>query len=222
MIYSKALRDATASERLSLPEEYAMQKSWREDADKLTFILCLPSAGIKLLGGSEKRRKEHHLAEGVEDAPEFLIGDVNLFLYEDEDEDEEIGAQDQAKIVGEIELMIARTEYQGQGLGKIAVLVFMFYVLRHQGEILRQDSKRQSKGDNLGYLRVKIGKENSRSLGLFQKLGFEKWTKEPNYFGEWELRLKIQPQEEVVGRIEGLLRDCGVEWIEEVGFRSTK
>ncbi|KAK6334797.1 hypothetical protein TWF718_010242 [Orbilia javanica] len=219
---SESLREATASERLSLPEEYAMQKSWREDADKLTFILSVPSIGIQSLNGSEDiARKGYTVIEGVDDEPSNLVGDVNLFLYEDdEEEEEEEGAENKMAMIGELELMVARDEYQGQGLGKIAVLVFILYVIQHQREILMQDMVRYEKGgNNLKYLRVKIGKENVRSLGLFQKLGFTKTTEEPNYFGEWELRLKIEPLDKVEGEVKQILKDSGVEWREEVKFR---
>ncbi|KAK6510863.1 hypothetical protein TWF506_009957 [Arthrobotrys conoides] len=226
---SESLREATASERLSLPEEYAMQKSWREDADKLTFILSIPSNGIKSLTTSDNTtRKEYKVTEGIDDKPSNLIGDVNLFLYEDDNEEEEEDEQSESVVpsnkipsmIGEIELMVAIDEYQGQGLGKIAVLVFILYILRHQQEILMQDMERFEKGGKcLKYLRVKIGKDNIRSLGLFQKLGFVKTAEEPNYFGEWELRFVIEPLDEVEYGIEDILRNCGVEWREEVEFK---
>ncbi|KAF3915820.1 hypothetical protein ABW21_db0206400 [Orbilia brochopaga] len=223
---SEALREATASERLTLPEEYAMQKSWREDVDKLTFILSLPSPRIQEAlsqsptdspGASKDKLK---VIEGSDDTSDRLIGDINLFLYEDNDDLEEGEAS--TGMVGEIEVMIARPEYQGQGLGKVTVLVFMVYILRHQEQILAQDSSRflTTGGERLKHLRVKIGKDNMRSLVLFQKLGFRKCTEEANVFGEFELRLAIEPREDVEANLRIALTNSGVDQLEEAYFQS--
>jgi hypothetical protein len=42
---SEELLSLTASEPLTLDEEYAMQRSWREDPDKCTFIVLLLACG---------------------------------------------------------------------------------------------------------------------------------------------------------------------------------
>ena len=71
------LREMTASEALSLEEEYANQASWRDDPTKLTFILCHPAPQRTTAAPAE-------LAQCTYDS-EDMIGDVNAFLKEDHD-----------------------------------------------------------------------------------------------------------------------------------------
>ncbi|RWA03124.1 hypothetical protein EKO27_g11980, partial [Xylaria grammica] len=47
------LREATASDLLTLEEEYENQQSWRTAHDKLTFIVCQPAAASPTSAGSE-------------------------------------------------------------------------------------------------------------------------------------------------------------------------
>ena len=75
-----------------------MQRSWRSDADKLTFIVCAVAPGeaeaeaalMKGVGVDDGRGegRVQKITPEKQDKAEYMIGDVNLFLYEDEDEDE--------------------------------------------------------------------------------------------------------------------------------------
>ncbi|XP_012634197.1 alpha/beta-tubulin-N-acetyltransferase 9 isoform X2 [Microcebus murinus] len=98
---SEELQRLTASEPLTLEQEYAMQHSWREDADKCTFIVL----------DAQKWQAQPGVTE-----ESCMAGDVNLFLTDLED-----------PTVGEIEVMIAEPSCRGRGLGTEAVLMMLSY-----------------------------------------------------------------------------------------------
>lgn len=137
-----------------------------------------------------------------------MIGDVNLFLYDDEDDEDEEAqehsstarptAQKPKHVIGELEIMIARKDQRGRGMARETLGAFMSYIQSSLPGILFEYSSGLEKDVVLKYLRVKIDKDNVRSLGLFERVGFVRTTAEPNYFGEVELRTPVT---------EGRLRD---------------
>eukprot|EP00198_Chlamydomonas_reinhardtii_P002484 XP_001691820.1 predicted protein [Chlamydomonas reinhardtii] len=104
------LQETTASEPLTMEEEYEMQRSWAQDEDKLTFIV---------------------LDRGFPDVPGTgshgggMAGDVNLFFTLDE---EEGGRQ-----AAEIEVMVAEQGSRGKGIAKEALRALMAYASRELG-----------------------------------------------------------------------------------------
>jgi len=91
------LLEQTASEKLSLQEQYEMQKSWDSDPNKHIFII---------LDRTCPDEPDHSTTGGG------MAGDVNLFLRDD------IGENS-----AEIEVMIAEPKSRGKGLATEAVKV---------------------------------------------------------------------------------------------------
>jgi RimJ/RimL family protein N-acetyltransferase len=96
-----------------------------------------------------------------------MIGDVNLFLN-----------QDQASSA-EIEVMIAEPDFRGQGYGKEALQMMMSYAF--------SDLK-------IHRFVAKISLKNDPSRRLFEKLGFQ-LVKISEIFQEAELHLDIKEDE---------------------------
>ncbi|XP_006886293.1 PREDICTED: N-acetyltransferase 9 [Elephantulus edwardii] len=104
---SEELQRLTASEPLTLEQEYSMQCTWREDADKCTFIVL----------DAEKWQAQPGTAEEG-----CMAGDVNLFLTDPGD-----------PTLGEIEVMIAEPSCRGRGFGTEAALMMMSYGVTRLG-----------------------------------------------------------------------------------------
>ena len=105
------LLEATASEPLSLEEEYEMQRSWREDEAKLTFIVL-----ARGLDETVDECRKAHAGLGR------MVGDVNLFFNDSEDDK-----------CAEIEVMIAEPSARGRGIGQEALRMLVAYALRTLG-----------------------------------------------------------------------------------------
>ncbi|KAL6780939.1 hypothetical protein ACKKBG_A09105 [Auxenochlorella protothecoides x Auxenochlorella symbiontica] len=98
---SPALQEATASEPLTLEEEYEMQQSWCEDEQKCTFIIL------------DKARPD---TPGCGNHGGGMAGDVNLFWNDHDDPN-----------AAEIEVMVAEEGSRRHGLAREALGMFMAY-----------------------------------------------------------------------------------------------
>jgi hypothetical protein len=167
-----------------------------------------------------------------------MVGDINLFLRIDDGEH----GNSPPKLLGEIELMIAEKNNQRRGFGRAALLMFMRYIVQYQGAILEEfvagggvdvETVRKLRTGveveanetetatastlEFDYLSVKIGKDNVRSLKLFEGLAFEK-ASESNFFGEVELRRRDLS----LGSVDGTLRKAGVRGFVALPYERTE
>ncbi|KAI0810596.1 acetyltransferase domain-containing protein [Xylaria sp. FL0064] len=197
------LREATASDLLTLEEEYENQQSWRTAHDKLTFIVCQPATLTSTSTATSD--EDAAIFAGEDDAEARMVGDVNLFLTPDDDSEDEAEnhyhagnekdgedceKKERSDVKGEIDIMIASPEHRRKGCGEAAVRAFLRFLARHHGAILEEYGIASSTASGgtvrnvrLKRLVAKINTDNAGSIGLFEKVGFRRHG-EPNYFNE--------------------------------------
>ncbi|KAI4864668.1 GNAT domain-containing protein [Hypoxylon rubiginosum] len=192
-----AIREATASDRLTLAEEYENQTSWREAPDKLTFIICEPLMPHD--GTSEDLGTDYAetVVAGEADSPGRMIGDVNLFLTPWDGDDGEEQGQGKAYVNAEIDIMIADPRHRGRGLGRATLTAFLLFIRSHLDGILAEYAGASSEDANgngsstpeLKDVVAKINAGNQSSIKLFKSMGFSQ-RGGVNYFGEIEMVLE--------------------------------
>ena len=190
----QALLHATASEPLTLDQEYEMQESWRDDPNKCTFIVLAREAiDGKLLQACLAKETAPGLGLGlgldadgsaavnrfVLETLDAMTGDVNLFLSEEETEMDEEANDETSNCESllnqaEVDIMIAQGEFRRKGLGREATCMMMMYAATAM---------------QLRRFFCKVRDDNEASLQMFKSLGFIQCAY-AECFREVELELK--------------------------------
>uniref|UniRef100_A0A2L2YL15 N-acetyltransferase 9 n=1 Tax=Parasteatoda tepidariorum TaxID=114398 RepID=A0A2L2YL15_PARTP len=129
---NEELLELTASEPLTLEQEYEMQISWLEDEDKCTFIVL-----------------DKSILDHTGDEIASMIGDVNLYLNND-------GCDKEA----EIEVMIADIKHRSMGKGKESLLFMLRYgidtlgITKFVAKIKMKNEKSLNLFKNIGFIQT--------------------------------------------------------------------
>ncbi|KAF7363994.1 Acyl-CoA N-acyltransferase [Mycena sanguinolenta] len=177
------LRELTASEPLTLEEEYEMQRKWQLDEDKLTFIVCDR-------GDSDSLESKPLNPRDPRVSALRMIGDVNIFLHGSPSQDTHLDEEDE--FYAEAEIMIAEREYRRKGFALEALQLMLGYATASsKGSFICANPPDTLKSSPLPIsptsLLVRISESNVPSIRLFEKLGFH-ITKRVEVFGEVEMR----------------------------------
>ncbi|KAK4577084.1 hypothetical protein RGQ29_027548 [Quercus rubra] len=143
-----ALLQATATEPLTLQQEFQMQLTWTQDPNKQTFIVL---------------DREMVVGEFIHGDPhvEAMVGDVNLYMNNFDDPN-----------MAEIEIMIAEPKSRGKGLGKESVLLMMAFAVESLGIHIFRAKIGESNGASLTLFR-KLGFEEASYSEIFKEIDEE-------------------------------------------------
>ncbi|TFK32295.1 GNAT domain-containing protein [Crucibulum laeve] len=198
------LRNLTASEPLSLKEEYEMQEKWQVDEDKLTFIILAQDSPSEAKSSSSYSiiipRTEPISPDDPRIASLTMIGDVNIFLHgtlPSSETAEKItrAGEEEDEFEAEVEIMIAEPAYRRGGRALEGLQLMLTYATGVPEAFIlagdaRLDSLRAIKSPwkiSPNSLVTRISDINEPSIRLFEKLGFQ-ITKRVEVFSEIEMR----------------------------------
>ncbi|XP_050247839.1 uncharacterized protein LOC126695214 isoform X2 [Quercus robur] len=152
----RALLQATASEPLTLQQEFEMQLTWTQDPNKQTFIVL---------------DREMVVGEFIHGDPhvEAMVGDVNLYMNNFDDPN-----------MAEIEIMIAEPKSRGKGLGKESVLLMMAFAVESLGIHIFRAKIGESNGASLTLFR-KLGFEEASYSEIFKEVTLELQVTKPKH-----------------------------------------
>ncbi|GAA5978505.1 hypothetical protein JCM11641_007966 [Rhodosporidiobolus odoratus] len=195
---SEELRELTASEPLSIEDEYEMQRSWRLDSDKLTFIIHRRSPSASSPSTSPSAFLAAHNDSST------MIGDVNLFLHDASPSSSPSSSSSSSAPPtstsptkrAELEIMFPPLPLLNPPRTGLALLTLQTF--------LSYSSRALDLPPSAFFAR--IGFDNAPSLGLFRKLGFKE-GKRVEVFREVELIWEGADEEE------------GWPWEKEEGWR---
>ncbi|KAI1772841.1 GNAT domain-containing protein [Hypoxylon cercidicola] len=208
-----AIREATASDRLTLAEEYENQSSWREAPDKLTFIVCEPLPRDE--EPADPPRDSQAVVAGEADSPDRMIGDINLFLtpWDGDDEERDRGEKGKTCVNAEVDIMIADLKHRGRGLGRATLAMFLLFIRGNLDAILAEYAgagEASGAGPNIPELKdvvAKINANNQSSIKLFKSMGFSQ-RGGVNYFGEIEMVLEGLGKKGMVDELAAATSKC--------------
>ncbi|PPQ90712.1 hypothetical protein CVT25_005020 [Psilocybe cyanescens] len=185
------LRALTASEPLSLKEEYEMQEKWQLDEDKLTFIILSRQSSE---GTTELPETPGALSPEDERLVALpMVGDVNIFLHGTPPASNESPSypDDDDEFHAEIEIMIAEPSFRRKGLAIEALQLMLGYATGNPEafSLSGRSSPIQYSPLNIlpSSLITKISDTNTPSIKLFERLGFQ-ITKQVEVFQEVEMK----------------------------------